>query len=436
MVMLPTYTKNIKIIDIITSKQLFSTYRVLRTLKDKDEKTAVKGDWSFLSAITDVEKSHKDNSNNSSYNPQSRFADPFIRDRKRIIPEGNTRTFVNPSISKSTIRATVKERQVFNNLFENLLSKEALKSKNATVESTRAEKKENVQNSHQVQAVFEKTFTNIINKQKSRNGALSSSSNQSSISITNKDIREFPMSVSSMFIDSDQTRSTTSIKDMLENQKLRKALLEALNPTFKHMKTFKLDYDLIKFIRENILEKFKIYEVHQKAINKKLKGEETKVTPNDIEINNLKEVLPHMPIVDSRTLPLLLQEGIRLLAEEYGCVSGALSMFEEAKKNDNINIYIYGCTTDIYNEIIKIRWEYYKDIFGIDLLINEMELNGIKGNRGTADILKSVSSEMHNIQEGTYSIHGIGIWCDEDTGKLGNIDKYLLELMKRYAVDS
>ncbi|KAH8555023.1 hypothetical protein BGW37DRAFT_482150, partial [Umbelopsis sp. PMI_123] len=85
----------------------------------------------------------------------------------------------------------------------------------------------------------------------------------------------------------------------------------------------------------------------------------------------------------------------------------ALSIFQQAKSR-GVESYIIGCTTSVYNTILSLRWEHWKDVYGMDALINEMISNGVSFNDGTRRIVQEVVREMDK-DVGINDIEGDGI---------------------------
>ncbi|CAG8452819.1 4384_t:CDS:2 [Paraglomus occultum] len=70
----------------------------------------------------------------------------------------------------------------------------------------------------------------------------------------------------------------------------------------------------------------------------------------------------------------------------------ALSIFEQAKRQ-GLESYVVGCDTLVYNEILKIRWDFWKDVQGMDALLTEMQSNGVLFNLATKGIIESAFEE-------------------------------------------
>lgn len=90
----------------------------------------------------------------------------------------------------------------------------------------------------------------------------------------------------------------------------------------------------------------------------------------------------------------------------------AMSIFQQAKTK-GVESYIIGCTTSVYNTILSLRWEHWKDVYGMHALINEMISNGVSANDGTRRIVQDVVHEMDK-DVGIDDIEGDGIkWSVE-----------------------
>ncbi|KAI9284480.1 hypothetical protein BC943DRAFT_325745 [Umbelopsis sp. AD052] len=90
----------------------------------------------------------------------------------------------------------------------------------------------------------------------------------------------------------------------------------------------------------------------------------------------------------------------------------ALSIFQQAKTR-GVESYIAGCTTSVYNTILSLRWEHWKDVYGMHALIHEMISNGVSANDGTRRLVQDVVHEMDK-DAGLDDVEGDGIkWSVE-----------------------
>lgn len=75
----------------------------------------------------------------------------------------------------------------------------------------------------------------------------------------------------------------------------------------------------------------------------------------------------------------------------------ALAMFEHAR-NLGVESYIAGCQTSAYNELIRVRWECFRDLKGVYTAVKEMEGAAVAWDRFTnrvvEDVVQQVGAEM------------------------------------------
>ncbi|KAI7907278.1 uncharacterized protein BX663DRAFT_426319 [Cokeromyces recurvatus] len=90
----------------------------------------------------------------------------------------------------------------------------------------------------------------------------------------------------------------------------------------------------------------------------------------------------------------------------------ALTIFEEAK-NKSLVSYIFGCTTPVYNAILSLRWNTWRDIYGMLDLVEEMTLNGIEIDDNSRRIIRKVVNEIE--YEGNTGLIGEDILKEEES---------------------
>ncbi|CAG8486238.1 1864_t:CDS:2 [Funneliformis caledonium] len=90
---------------------------------------------------------------------------------------------------------------------------------------------------------------------------------------------------------------------------------------------------------------------------------------------------------------MLLNQSILLCNIKFKDPHLALSIFEQTKRRGLLS-YVLGCSTRVYNQILLIRWEFWKDIKGIERLLDEMKYNGVSFNDETFKIISDISLEV------------------------------------------
>ena len=110
----------------------------------------------------------------------------------------------------------------------------------------------------------------------------------------------------------------------------------------------------------------------------------------------------------------------------------ALSIFEHAK-NHSVMSYVSGCTTEVYNVMLMMRWKLWQDVHGMLNLVDEMMANGVGYDNETRRIVQMVVFEVENElslvnpqeQEDNYRIKDGMVWS-MDERRSANIMKALI----------
>ncbi|CAG8666212.1 17353_t:CDS:2 [Acaulospora morrowiae] len=138
-------------------------------------------------------------------------------------------------------------------------------------------------------------------------------------------------------------------------------------------------------------------------------------------------------IVDDFGLPIpsnyssLLQEAISACHTLFKDPYLAFSILEQIKRRGTVS-YVLGCNTKVYNELILIRWNYWKDLCGIEELMDEMVSNGIDFDQQTFYIVNNVISKEIYGGSGGKDVNverRIEKWDEIDMEALRNIKKIL-----------
>lgn len=101
------------------------------------------------------------------------------------------------------------------------------------------------------------------------------------------------------------------------------------------------------------------------------------------------------PPLQSAIYPHMIALLIRTFRDKYRDPHLALSIFNYAKTLSIVS-YVFGCSTEAYNELIQTKWEYFRDIRGIHDAINEMIVNGVPLNTGTRKWVETVRRDVLN----------------------------------------
>ncbi|KAI7846894.1 hypothetical protein BDC45DRAFT_527915 [Circinella umbellata] len=131
-----------------------------------------------------------------------------------------------------------------------------------------------------------------------------------------------------------------------------------------------------------------------------------------LECGSSRELLEHVihftaPTISSTTkgktgiatypsyYPKLLTRSIEQAGMTFQDPYLALSIFEHAK-NHSVMSYVYGCTTEVYNAMLTMRWKLWQDVHGMLNLVEEMMANGVDYDNETRQIVQMVVLEVEN----------------------------------------
>ncbi|KAK9474772.1 uncharacterized protein V1510DRAFT_410624 [Dipodascopsis tothii] len=141
----------------------------------------------------------------------------------------------------------------------------------------------------------------------------------------------------------------------------------------------------------------------------------------------------------TKNYPFLLLEGIRLMRDEFADTAGALAVFERAKQC-GLQSYMAGCTAEVYNEVLALRWSRLLDLRGCELVVDEMLANGVEPDERTAEVLKMVYDFVYlrSMQERgapdrrSYRAKDKGyVWAWEDVTRAWKLNQIRLDIVAR-----
>lgn len=89
----------------------------------------------------------------------------------------------------------------------------------------------------------------------------------------------------------------------------------------------------------------------------------------------------------------LLAEGMKILRTSFNDFTGCLAIFERVKKL-GAESYVMGCSVDVYNQAIAAKWEAYRDLYKIKELVDEMDINGIQGDKKTVRLMHDIMDDV------------------------------------------
>ncbi|KAF4563418.1 hypothetical protein EYR36_003863 [Pleurotus pulmonarius] len=112
--------------------------------------------------------------------------------------------------------------------------------------------------------------------------------------------------------------------------------------------------------------------------------------------------LPMQPPTYPHLLALLIKE----FRDKYGDPNLALAIFNYAK-NLSIASYVFGCSTQAYNELIETRWSSFQDLKGVHDALEEMIVNGVELDSRTRKLVDTVRRDIGGQQAGWREVNDV-----------------------------
>ncbi|WWC70753.1 uncharacterized protein I206_104704 [Kwoniella pini CBS 10737] len=106
------------------------------------------------------------------------------------------------------------------------------------------------------------------------------------------------------------------------------------------------------------------------------------------DTNTLTPIITYPP-----TYPKILAHLLRTLRVNYNSPHLVLSLFQHAK-TCSLESYLSGCLTEVYNEILTVRWESFRDLIGVEQGIREMEIMGVNWDQITSKLISKIVEEV------------------------------------------
>jgi hypothetical protein len=103
------------------------------------------------------------------------------------------------------------------------------------------------------------------------------------------------------------------------------------------------------------------------------------------------EAMPSSALTAS--YPLVLAYTISSLHLRFRNPHAALTVFDTARSH-SVESYLVGCTTSVYNEMLRARWEGLRDLKGAEEGLEEMGRRGVGWDKDTMDFANSLVENL------------------------------------------
>jgi hypothetical protein len=161
--------------------------------------------------------------------------------------------------------------------------------------------------------------------------------------------------------------------------KLTKTTDEALDRQIELMNNFESDQALLEWATKEIFGESQRFE------------EEARKAMSSSKSNT--KSMTELPLLQPAHYPQLLSHLMKLFREKFGDPHLTLAMFNHARRL-SIASYVFGCTTQVYNEIIQTYWECFSDLQSVLQTLEEMKTNAVKVDSHTRKLIDAIRRDI------------------------------------------
>ncbi|AQZ11518.1 MTF2 (YDL044C) [Zygosaccharomyces parabailii] len=353
--------------------------------------------------------------------------------------------------------ASVPERSLFDQVFENIMRKEDARKKNSeeilrSAQNTTSVDAEN-EDSRGLQIVFEnknKGFTPEDQKLLDFFKNTSGSKVSKSAKLTRDDIRNYPVSLIANFEEAHEKlaqpypklKFNQEILRKLEDRERLKATLSTIMKPYVDtlIQRAETDYDFFIIIKELI----KVFTKRDQNldIGDQLLSAEIlqQIKQNCIEHPDQLPA-PYQVTLPYTVVKLLTSLDLDFPSERKYTIASYI--YQECKRSPDVSLYLNVCNVDFYNVLLQLSWENYHDINQLKQLTAEMSINGIMGDLYTVEMLDKVCHDLKNVSDGIPEEESSQfnrqmsttqvVWCRETDIQIRHVENYLRRLKENLA---
>jgi hypothetical protein len=186
---------------------------------------------------------------------------------------------------------------------------------------------------------------------------------------------------------------------------------EILQPILKYMSTLPTDHEVVEYYTKKVVARAQLKEENQVKLDQ------------DSQIDVLT------PPVNAQIVSIYLLKAMDLLITDFQAPSEAITLFELSKRS-GIEFYVASCSTDVYNKMLELRWNYFRDLYAVESLMSEMYVNAVAGNNDTVNIIGKIHRDYIGAKHGLVDGGSLSLWNKEDSRRMKSLNQYRLRVAK------
>jgi len=133
--------------------------------------------------------------------------------------------------------------------------------------------------------------------------------------------------------------------------------------------------------------------------------------------------------IPSTNYPHLLHSAMFLLRTAFDDYPSVIAVYNQVKAL-GAESYVVGCSTEVYNEALRARWDGFKNLEAVNGLLAEMRINGVPGDHETVSIMMEIKEEINQFQINKELAGAKFLWSKPETSdELKKLDDGLTEVL-------
>ena len=176
------------------------------------------------------------------------------------------------------------------------------------------------------------------------------------------------------------------------------------------------DMELLHWTQREVLDAF---DNLQRAPQSSDEGAKDK--PSDIPLSTQPSAL------QIQTYSQLVAHLMRTFRDKYRDPYLALALFDKVRRRSLVS-YVFGCSTQVYNELIETKWTWFRDLRGVHDAVEEMVVNGVGFDNRSRRLVEKV---RHGVRERNAWVENVDAHSQDVWNLLMRLDHFIAKSSSR-----
>ena len=147
-----------------------------------------------------------------------------------------------------------------------------------------------------------------------------------------------------------------------------------------------------------------------------VKGKESDIPlstkPSALQIQTYSQLVAHL---------------MRTFRDKYRDPYLALALFDKVRRRSLVS-YVFGCSTQVYNELIETKWTWFRDLRGVHDAVEEMVVNGVGFDNRSRRLVEKV---RHDVRERNAWVENVDAHSQDVWNLLVRLDHFIAKSSSR-----